>query len=89
MHTRPERIKPCRDSCLQMTLFFLWDDVDATRIEIEVVRPEFVARDLFLDKDIVRLVVIKALDDIVTISPRVALINIGFVAAAVRIARDV
>ena len=51
--------------------------------EVQIIRPELIPGDLFLNKTVVRLVVIKGLDHIVPVTPRIRVVDISFKTRAV------
>ena len=70
-----------------MLLLFLRDFKAA--IKIQIVGPQFIARDLLLYKTVERLVLIELLNDVVAVAPGIGKIDIRFETARIRVAYDV
>ena len=89
MHERTEGIHPRSDPRFQVFFLLVRNDVNPLGIKVQIVRPQFIASNLFLHKTIIRLVVVKGFDHIITITPGVTVIDVGFIASRVGITNDI
>ena len=87
VNLRPQRVKTGACPCFQVSHFLRRDRVIA--IQSNVVRPEFVASNLFLHEHIVGLVVIERLHHVIPKTPGVAVVDVGLKASAVRVASHI
>jgi hypothetical protein len=84
---RSDGVKARTDPRVEMLQLFRRDLV--TTSELQVVRPEFVARDLLLDEPVVRLIGLERLNDVVAVPPGIAVVHVRLEAARIGIPHDI